>query len=60
MFIVYTEILGNGVERWYYGTYESREEANEVAYELGGKYPIFHCVCATNEAKDYEVMNLPF
>ena len=59
-YIVYTEILENGkVERWYYGTY-NRDRANEVALELGGEYPIYHCVCALADAERMGVQNLPF
>ena len=60
MYIVYTEIHENGqVERWFYGLYESREEANEVAIALGGKWPIYYCVCPYPEAKTLEVQNIP-
>lgn len=58
-YIVYTEILENGVERWYYGTYDY-DRANEVALELGSEYPIYHCVCALEDAERMGVKNLPF
>lgn len=59
MYIVYTEIIGEELERWYYGTY-TREEANRVAYELGGDYPVYHCVCKAEDAEKFNILNLPF
>lgn len=61
-FVVFTEIL-NGTrnpERWYYGTYESYAAANKAAYELGGEYPKFYCVCPADEAAEWGIQNLPF
>lgn len=58
MYIVYTEIHENGIERWYYGTYD-RHTANEVALALGGEYPIYHCVCKAEEADAFGILNLP-
>lgn len=61
MFTVYTEIHENGtVERWYYGTYADRDRANEVALELGGEWPVFHCVCPRDEAEAWGILNLPW
>ena len=61
MYVVYTEIHENGsLERWYYGTYSSKNRANEVALELGGRWPVYHCVCPKDEAVDYGIQNLPF
>ena len=60
MYVVYTEIHEAGtIERWYYGTY-SRAEANDVAYELGGSWPVYHCVCSAEEAEAMGVQNLPW
>lgn len=60
MYIVYTEIIKeNGVERWYYGTYRESDRANEVALELGGEHPIYHCVCGAEDAKALKILNLP-
>ena len=61
MYIVYTQIHENHtIERWYYGTYETAERADEVALALGNEYPTFHCVCKAEEANDYGIQNLPF
>lgn len=61
MWIVYTAIHGMaGVDLWYYGSYETRGRANEVAYELGGNYPVYHCVCHRDDAKELGVQNLPY
>lgn len=58
-FMVITEIHENGkMERWYYGTY-NRARANEVALELGGEWPVYHCVIPANEAESWGVKNLP-
>ena len=60
MYVVYTEIHENGqVERWYYGTYDTSNRANEVALMLGGEWPIYHCVCDADKAKDFGIQNLP-
>lgn len=60
-YVVYTQIHEAGrIERWYYGTYNDRNRANEVAYDLGGEYPVYHCLCKESEAKDYNIQNLPF
>ena len=63
-YIVYTEIHNiNKMERWYYGTYD-HNKANDVAYELG-RYEnedgdmVYHCVCKTSEARDFNILNLP-
>ena len=59
MFVVFTEIINdNGIERWYYGTYE-KARANEVAYQLGGEYPIYHSICPLEDAKKWGIKNLP-
>lgn len=59
-YIVYTEHhFDEKVERWYYGTYENRDRANEVALELGYAYPWYHCVCGLEEAFELGVQNLP-
>ena len=57
-YIVYTEIHHDEVERWYYGTYD-REKANDVALEMGGAYPIYHCVCKEEDAEELNIQNLP-
>lgn len=60
MFITYTEIHGeNGLERWFYGAYNTRERANEVALELGSEYPVYRCVCEAAEAKELGIRNMP-
>lgn len=60
MFTVFTEIHENGtVERWYYGTYNDRDFANEVAIDLGNEWPVYHCVCRAEEAEDWGILNLP-
>ena len=59
MFIVYTEILGDTIQRWYYGTYADNNRANEVALELGGAYPVYHCVCSIDDAQDLGILNMP-
>lgn len=57
--VVYTEtITENGIERWYYGTYDE-DRANKVALELGGEYPTYHCVCREDEVEELEIKNLP-
>lgn len=59
MWIVFTEIHNeNGVERWYYGKWSDRDRANEVALELGGEWPIYHCVCAEADAEKFGIQNL--
>lgn len=60
-YIVYTEIHGNNgdTERWYYGIWEDRNEANEVALELGGEYPVYHNVCPLSQAKELRIQNMP-
>lgn len=60
-FVVFTEIFNDRgcIERWYYGTY-NLEEANRVALGLGNEYPIFHCVVPEDEAKEWDIQNLPF
>ena len=61
MYIVFTQIHENHTSsRWYYGTYETADRANEVALALGGEYPTFHCVCEASEAEAYGIQNLPF
>ena len=60
--IVYTEIR-NGTpkpERWYYGCYEDRDYANEVAQDLGSDYSESHSVCILEDAKNLNIKNLPF
>ena len=64
-YIVYTEIHhehgspeNEHPERWYYGTYDYTK-ANEVALELGGKWPIYHCVCEEELAKYLGIQNMP-
>ena len=64
-YIVYTEIINrNGLERWYYGTYD-HERANEVTIDLGSSYDheeresVAHCVCKACEAEAFGVLNLP-
>lgn len=60
MWVVYTEIhTDEGVERWYYGRWHDKHIANEVALELGGSWPTYHCVCQEQEAKDLGIMNMP-
>lgn len=59
-FMVITEnYTENGIERWYYGTWQNRDRANEAALELGGEWPTCHCVIPAAEAEAYEVKNLP-
>lgn len=68
-YIVYIEIIkdAGGLERWYYGTYSSEHQANEIALELG-QYSVYgvndtervyHCVCKADEAESLEIMNMP-
>jgi hypothetical protein len=60
-YVVYTEIIGDEeVERWYYGLYNSKNWANEVALELGHNDNVYHCVCREDEAKDLGIKNLPY
>lgn len=61
MYVVYTEIL-NGTpnpERWYYGTFESSNRANEVALRLGSEYPTYHCVADLEDAEELGIRNMP-
>lgn len=60
-YVVYTKIHKEDgtIERWYYGVYKNEDRANEVALELGGEYPVYHCICEEEEAKNYGIMNLP-
>ena len=59
-YIVYTEIhTENGVERWYYGTWSNKDTANEVALELGGAWPTYHCVVEADRAEAFGIQNLP-
>ena len=61
MYIVYTEIIDDDeIERWYYGMYDDKNWANEVALELGGKFPVYHCVCREDEVKGLGIKNLPY
>ncbi len=57
MWVVYTEIITDGgYERWFYGKYESKRKANEVAIdrnEMFSNSSTFFCVC--NE--DDPIMN---
>lgn len=57
-YIVYTELVEDAVERWYYGTYEY-ERANEVAQMLGSSYPVYHCVCSEEAAAELGIKNMP-
>lgn len=57
MFVVYTEIIGKEIERWFYGRYTSYERANEVALALGGEYPIYHCVCKEEDIVRFGIRN---
>ena len=60
MYTIYTEIHENGTtERWYYGTYADRDMANEIAIDLWGEWPVYHCVCRAEEAEALGVLNLP-
>lgn len=62
MWDVYTEIHKDGkCERWFYGRYESRERANEVALDLGVSYVerTWHCVCKSEDSASMGVKNLP-
>lgn len=61
MFTVYTKIHKEDgtIERWYYGRYGSEDRANEVALELGGGWPLYHCVCETSEEKALKILNCP-
>lgn len=59
-YIVYTEhYFGEKVERFYYGTFETRYRATEVASELCNAYPYYHFVCELEEASELGVQNLP-
>jgi len=63
-YVVYTEIRkGSYSERWYYGTYDDLNKANDVAYELGHGYEdefdIYHCVCDASQAVKFGIRNLP-
>jgi len=62
-YIVYTKIHDfnkHTIENWYYGIYNTKDEANEVAYQLGHHDNIWHSICAENEAKDYNILNMPY
>lgn len=61
-YIVFTEIhyKDGYIERWYFGRFNNRDKANEIAIELGNQYPIFHSVCAESDAEDFDIHNLPF
>ena len=59
MYIVFTESFeGAQVERWYYGRWADKNTANEVALDLGGQWPIYHCVCTAEEAVVLGVQNM--
>lgn len=59
MWVVYTEIhTEKGVERWYYGKYNNRDRANEVALELKSSYPIFHRVCPFGQVEELKIKNI--
>lgn len=61
-YVVFTEVFSNHhIDRWYYGTYDSRECANDVAYELNKFCKddcSYHCICPLDEAEDWEIKNL--
>ena len=65
MYIIYTEIFPEDytkpVERWYYGTYSDRDQANEIAIALneGAGPRIYRCVCDASEARKLGIRNLP-
>lgn len=50
-YIVYSETHTNGTITWdLVGIYESRNAANEAAYEMGGCWPTYYCVCPLEDA----------
>lgn len=60
MYIVYSEIHKEpGIERWFYGFWKNRDQANQAALELNGHWPIYYCVCEEKEAKKLGIMNIP-
>ena len=61
-YIVYTELLNDdGFEAWYYGTYDNRDIANDVACLLNeDRSEGFHGVCPENERKEWEIKNHHF
>ena len=60
MWVVYTKIHENGShENWYYGCYDNYNKANEVALDLGGSWPVYHCVCEAEKVRDYNIKNVP-
>lgn len=63
-YIVYTEICSNyehTPERFFYGLYDNRDRANEVAIDLGNDYDrgIFHYVCLDTDAETFHIQNYP-
>ena len=58
-YIVYTEIIGKTIERWFYGKYSSEEKANEIALKLRNEYPTFHCVIEEDKIDGYNIKNIP-
>lgn len=60
-YIIYTEIFGETIERYYYGSY-NRNKANEVAMQMNRSAgsDTHYCVCDMEQAKALEVMYLPF
>ena len=48
-----------GISYWYYGTYDNRNMANEVASNFVNIYPCYHVVINANEAEEWGVKNFP-
>lgn len=61
MFMIITEDFScdNAITRWYYGTYNDRNMANDIAADLGNGYPYFHTVIPAEDAESLGVLNLP-
>lgn len=58
--VVYTEIhKETGIERWFYGLWKDRDQANEAALDLDGHWPVYYCVCREDEAKELGIQNMP-
>jgi hypothetical protein len=59
-YMVITELFDDRItERWYYGTWADRARAEEVAAELGHGLEVDHIVIRADEARDWDVQNLP-
>lgn len=60
-YMVITEMHDeNGdISYWYYGVYDSRNKANDVADSFLNIYPCYKMVISAKEAKQWGIRNLP-